>query len=114
MTLASESGPRTVDLHVIAVEPLPSPALLCVELPAAERALRHVQRAAGEPTIAGVMLESFLVGGAQRLDPRPGHPRLTHGQSVTDVPVVEVTESVLESLAEAASPVGNHALQVGP
>lgn len=62
------------------------------------------QRAHGEPTIAGVMLESFLVGGAQKLDPRPGHPELTYGQSVTDACMPwETTEEVLEHLAEAVA-----------
>ncbi len=67
---------------------------------AAERA--GAASGAREPAIAGVMLESFLVGGAQRLDPRPGHPTLVHGQSVTDACLSwEVTESVLERLARA-------------
>jgi 3-deoxy-7-phosphoheptulonate synthase len=39
------------------------------------------QIAAGERRIAGVMIESFLVGGRQ--DAQPGKP-LTYGQSVTD------------------------------
>jgi 3-deoxy-7-phosphoheptulonate synthase len=41
----------------------------------------RASRAAGEePTISGVMLESFLIPGAQSTDARP----LTYGQSVTD------------------------------
>ena len=34
--------------------------------------------------IAGVMLESNLVAGAQKLDVAAGRTRLVHGQSVTD------------------------------
>ncbi|HCS60729.1 MAG TPA: 3-deoxy-7-phosphoheptulonate synthase, partial [Microbacterium sp.] len=34
--------------------------------------------------IAGVMLESNLVAGAQKLDVAAGRGRLTYGQSVTD------------------------------
>ncbi|WP_067437670.1 3-deoxy-7-phosphoheptulonate synthase [Nocardioides jensenii] len=41
------------------------------------------QVAAGSP-IAGVMLESFLVEGAQKLDVAAGPGHLVHGQSVTD------------------------------
>jgi 3-deoxy-7-phosphoheptulonate synthase len=52
--------------------------------------------------IAGVMLESFLVGGAQSLDPR-ALDRLVYGQSVTDACMDwEVTEQVLAALAGAS------------
>ncbi|GAB2594442.1 3-deoxy-7-phosphoheptulonate synthase [Pseudactinotalea suaedae] len=62
------------------------------------------ERAAGAPVLAGVMLESFLVGGAQRLDPRPGHPALTYGQSVTDACLGwDTTVEVLEHLAAAVT-----------
>lgn len=65
---------------------------------AAERA----QGAPGGRRIAGVMLESFLVGGAQRLDPRPDHPPLVRGQSVTDACLSwETTEEVLVHMAAA-------------
>jgi 3-deoxy-7-phosphoheptulonate synthase len=58
------------------------------------------QVAAGEPGIFGVMLESFLVDGAQKLeDPKD----LTYGQSITDSCMGwEMTVPVLLDLAEAA------------
>ena len=59
--------------------------------------------------IAGVMLESFLVGGAQRLDSEAGAGRagsrdqLVYGQSVTDACMEwGVTAEVLDQLAGAA------------
>jgi 3-deoxy-7-phosphoheptulonate synthase len=56
--------------------------------------------------IAGVMLESFLVGGAQNLDVAKqlaGEQDLVYGQSVTDACMEwEVTASVLEQLAASA------------
>ncbi|MFC7329989.1 3-deoxy-7-phosphoheptulonate synthase [Marinactinospora rubrisoli] len=57
------------------------------------------QVSAGEHGIIGVMLESFLLEGAQRL----GDPaRLAYGQSITDACMGwETTESVLAGLAEA-------------
>ena len=62
------------------------------------------QRSDGEPTIAGVMLESFLVDGSQRLDPRPDHPALVYGRSVTDACLSwETTVGVLEHLAAAVT-----------
>ena len=60
------------------------------------------ERTVGEPTIAGVMLESFLVEGKQDLDPRPDHPPLVHGRSVTDACLGwDATVEVLERLAAA-------------
>lgn len=60
------------------------------------------RRAAGDPVIVGVMLESFLVGGRQRLEPRPDHPALVYGQSVTDACLSwEATAEVLDRLADA-------------
>jgi len=57
------------------------------------------QVAGGSPYIAGVMLESHLVGGRQ--DHRPGQD-LTHGQSITDACLAwEDTVPVLERLALA-------------
>lgn len=54
--------------------------------------------AAGEPGIAGVMLESFIVAGAQSPGPGP----LVYGRSVTDSCMdFETTESVLRDLAAA-------------
>ena len=56
--------------------------------------------------IAGVMLESFLVGGAQNLDVAEhaaGHSELVYGQSVTDACMEwDVTASVLEQLAASS------------
>jgi len=56
--------------------------------------------------IAGVMLESFLVGGAQDLDvaaPAEGRNGLLYGQSVTDACMDwDVTASVLGQLAASA------------
>jgi 3-deoxy-7-phosphoheptulonate synthase len=55
------------------------------------------QLAAGERRIAGVMIESFLVGGRQ--DATPGVP-LTYGQSVTDACLPwDDTEPALDALA---------------
>ncbi|MEV7607771.1 3-deoxy-7-phosphoheptulonate synthase [Paenarthrobacter sp. NPDC089322] len=56
--------------------------------------------------IAGVMLESFLVGGAQNLDVAKqlaGEQELVYGQSVTDACMEwDVTAAVLEQLAASA------------
>ncbi|NVM99773.1 3-deoxy-7-phosphoheptulonate synthase [Arthrobacter sp. SDTb3-6] len=56
--------------------------------------------------IAGVMLESFLVGGAQKLDTgevAAGTARLSYGQSVTDACMEwDVTADVLAKLAGAS------------
>jgi 3-deoxy-7-phosphoheptulonate synthase len=65
------------------------------------------QLEAGESSpIAGVMLESFLVGGAQNLDVAKqlaGEQELVYGQSVTDACMEwDVTASVLEQLASSA------------
>lgn len=60
------------------------------------------QLAGGSAGIGGVMLESFLVPGAQRLDPATGPAGLTYGQSVTDACLGwDTTVSVLEALARA-------------
>lgn len=57
------------------------------------------QVAGGDVAIAGLMLESFLVGGRQEPAPRG----LTYGQSVTDACMSwEVTTDVLRDLAGAA------------
>jgi 3-deoxy-7-phosphoheptulonate synthase len=57
------------------------------------------QLAGGTAAIVGVMLESFLVAGAQKL--QPGEP-LVYGQSVTDACMSwESTGGVLEELAGA-------------
>jgi 3-deoxy-7-phosphoheptulonate synthase len=56
--------------------------------------------------VAGVMLESFLVGGAQNLDTAKqlaGEQELVYGQSVTDACMEwDVTASVLEQLAASS------------
>jgi len=55
------------------------------------------QLAAGSRHIAAVMVESFLVGGNQKI--RPGHP-LVYGQSITDGCISwQQTEFLLEMLA---------------
>ena len=57
------------------------------------------QVAAGSAAIAGVMLESFLVGGRQ--DPAP-KDQLRYGQSITDACIGwDDTLTVLRELAEA-------------
>ncbi|MCA4133148.1 3-deoxy-7-phosphoheptulonate synthase [Arthrobacter sp. M4] len=62
--------------------------------------------AGAESPIAGVMLESFLVGGSQNLDVdlhAAGRDQLVYGQSVTDACMEwDVTASVLEQLAASA------------
>ena len=51
--------------------------------------------------IAGVMLESNLVAGAQKLDVSAGRTRLTYGQSVTDACMGwDATTDALAALAE--------------
>jgi 3-deoxy-7-phosphoheptulonate synthase len=60
------------------------------------------QIAAGSSPVAGVMLESFLIAGAQKLDVTAGPARLTYGQSVTDACMSwDVTADVLAELARA-------------
>ena len=64
---------------------------------------------AGGSAIAGLMLESFLVGGAQKLEvpQAAGGTALVYGQSVTDACMEwDVTADVLAQLASAA---GNRA-----
>jgi 3-deoxy-7-phosphoheptulonate synthase len=57
------------------------------------------QVAGGDAAICGVMLESFLVAGSQKLVPGS---ELVYGQSITDACMAwEATEDVLEQLAEA-------------
>jgi 3-deoxy-7-phosphoheptulonate synthase len=59
------------------------------------------QIAAGDRTLMGVMLESFLVEGRQKLAARE---QLTYGQSVTDACLSwKDTEPVLELLADAVA-----------
>jgi 3-deoxy-7-phosphoheptulonate synthase len=64
------------------------------------------QVAAGERAIVGAMLESFLVGGRQELDPAPGGgaESLRYGQSITDGCLDwDTTVQVLDRLAAAVS-----------
>jgi len=59
------------------------------------------QIAQGNGAIVGVMLESFLLGGRQELDPTRPTP-LTYGRSITDACLDwDSTVEVLEGLAEA-------------
>ena len=58
------------------------------------------QVADGNESVAGVMLESFLVAGRQDLDPTRV---LVHGQSITDACLdFETTSQVLSDLHAAA------------
>lgn len=64
------------------------------------------QIAAGQEQIAGIMIESFLVAGAQKLDPeklrRNGGEGLVYGQSVTDKCIgIDDTVDLLAELAAA-------------
>ncbi|MDO5454158.1 MAG: 3-deoxy-7-phosphoheptulonate synthase, partial [Corynebacterium sp.] len=64
------------------------------------------QIADGNAQIAGVMLESFLVAGAQKLDPEKlvvnGGEGLVYGQSVTDACMdMDTTVDLLAELAAA-------------
>ncbi|QGU06872.1 Phospho-2-dehydro-3-deoxyheptonate aldolase, Phe-sensitive [Corynebacterium occultum] len=64
------------------------------------------QITAGDAGIAGVMIESFLVGGAQKLDPAKlkinGGEGLVYGQSVTDKCIdIDTTVDLLGELASA-------------
>ncbi|MFD1213851.1 3-deoxy-7-phosphoheptulonate synthase [Arthrobacter sp. GCM10027362] len=71
---------------------------------------------AGAEAIAGIMLESFLAGGAQKLEiPAPaGGRRLVYGQSVTDACLDwDVTCGVLEQLARSRSRPAPHASRTG-
>ncbi|MGW9114814.1 3-deoxy-7-phosphoheptulonate synthase [Microbacterium sp. NPDC055683] len=70
------------------------------------------QVAQGGP-IAGVMLESFLVGGAQSLDVAAGPRGLVRGQSVTDACMSwEASEEVLAALAGAVIRRREHTAEV--
>jgi 3-deoxy-7-phosphoheptulonate synthase len=60
------------------------------------------QIASGQSAIAGVMIESFLLGGRQDIDAVSGLGELRYGQSITDGCLDwETTLSVLEGLAAA-------------
>ncbi|MFM7228065.1 MAG: 3-deoxy-7-phosphoheptulonate synthase [Cyanobacteriota bacterium] len=56
----------------------------------------------GSSDVLGVMLESHLVAGNQKLGPDPA--RLTYGQSITDACIdLDTTETLLDSLAAAVA-----------
>jgi 3-deoxy-7-phosphoheptulonate synthase len=60
------------------------------------------QIAAGQPAIVGLMLESFLVGGRQDIDPGTPPEQLTYGQSITDGCVGwDATVEILDGLSQA-------------
>ncbi|WOF24226.1 3-deoxy-7-phosphoheptulonate synthase [Microbacterium betulae] len=66
----------------------------------AEVAAGLAEQVAAGGAVAGVMLESNIVGGAQRLDVAAGPEGLVYGQSVTDACMSwEATEGVLARLA---------------
>ena len=55
----------------------------------------------GNKSIVGLMLESHLVAGAQKMQPGKA---LTYGQSITDACMSwEVTEELLQELAESVT-----------
>ena len=61
---------------------------------------KNKQVAAGDPTINGVMIESFLIEGNQPAGPRE---TLTYGQSITDACIGwETTVQVLDEGVAAA------------
>lgn len=61
------------------------------------------QVATGGAAIAGIMLESNLLGGAQKLDPEVGPVGLVRGRSVTDACMGwDATEEALRELAAGA------------
>ena len=65
--------------------------------------LLSAQIAADGAAVAGVMLESNLVAGAQSLDVEQGPAHLARGQSVTDKCMDwETTDAVLRALAAGA------------
>ncbi|HWD65681.1 MAG TPA: 3-deoxy-7-phosphoheptulonate synthase [Solirubrobacteraceae bacterium] len=56
----------------------------------------------GQTAIVGLMLESFLVGGRQDIDPAQPRDQLTYGQSITDACIDwDTTVEVLDGLADA-------------
>lgn len=64
------------------------------------------QISGGSEAVAGIMIESFLVGGAQNLDPAKlrinGGEGLVYGQSVTDKCIdIDTTIDLLAELAAA-------------
>ena len=112
------SGPNyDVDSVAAAVEKIGPDARLMIDASHANSGKDHVRQAevtqdiasaiaAGNEHIAGVMLESFLVAGAQSLDPAKlkinGGEGLVYGQSVTDKCMdVDTTVDLLAELAAA-------------
>jgi|SRR5690625_545767 len=104
-------GPAEVRAALDLLERAGRPPRLVVDASHANSGKDHVRQArvaqeiaatvaAGEAGIAGVMLESFLVGGRQE----PAPAGLTYGQSVTDACMSwETTEEVLADLAAAVA-----------
>ena len=106
------SGPNFEAASVSsAVETLGEDARLMIDASHANSGKDHVRQAevardiaaqvaAGNEHIAGIMLESFLVGGAQKLGDDPSE--LTYGQSITDKCMdFDVTVDLLAELASA-------------
>ncbi|MGP6173696.1 3-deoxy-7-phosphoheptulonate synthase [Corynebacterium sp. A21] len=112
------SGPNFDTASVAAAEAaIGEGARLMVDASHANSGKDHVRQAevvreiagqvtAGDAGIAGVMIESFLVGGAQNLDPAKlkinGGEGLVYGQSVTDKCIdIDTTVDLLGELAAA-------------
>ncbi len=102
--------PASVDSALDVIERSRLPRRLMIDASHANSGKDHVRQAEvsreiaaqvaeGQKGVVGVMLESFIEAGAQKL----GDPsRLTYGQSITDKCMSwDTTEGVLENLAEA-------------
>jgi 3-deoxy-7-phosphoheptulonate synthase len=110
------AGPNYDSLHIARAKALLTkasvPPVVLVDCSHGNSGKRHDQQpivaanlaeqvAAGERAIIGTMIESHLVGGAQKHE--PGKP-LTYGQSITDACLAfDETVPVLEKLAQAAA-----------
>lgn len=111
------SGPNYTADHVRAATALVDSPRLMIDASHANSGKDDVQQlvvigeiadqiASGEDAVAGIMIESFLVAGAQKLDPaklrRHGGEGLVYGQSVTDKCIsFDDTAPLLQSLAAA-------------
>jgi len=105
---ASQAAAASAQMHVAGLNPR-----LIVDASHGNSGKRHLRQAevalelagqvaAGGSAVAGVMLESFLVAGAQKLDVTAPSTPLTYGQSVTDACMGwDVTVDVLSELARA-------------
>ena len=79
----------------------------------AEVVAELAEQVASGGAVAGVMLESNIVGGAQRLDVAAGPDGLVYGQSVTDACMAwETTAVVLDRLADGVRRRRGRALRV--